>query len=275
MAQSLLGRAAVVLSAMIAAPALGAPPAALPFAEAVRAGDLLYLSGQIGAAPGSARPVAGGVAAEARQAMDNIGATLRRNGLDYADLVKCTVMLTDMKQWSAFNRVYAGYFPDGRYPARSAIGANALALGAGVEIECIARAAEPPRGINPGTPLGPYSQAVAANGLVYISGIVAFDAGRGRFADPVIEAQMRQLFANLDAVLAGAGLGRDAIVKTILFVKDAKDLPAINLAYAAYFSAPTKPARSTVPGADWGRPDIMIEMEAVAVARDRAAGEKP
>jgi 2-iminobutanoate/2-iminopropanoate deaminase len=112
-------------------------PKSLPFSEAVRVGDTLYLSGQLGIVPGSMRLVAGGMPAEARQTMENIKATLEAHGASMRDIVKCTVMLADMAEWAAFNEVYAAYFPD-RFPARSAFGAGGLALGARVEVECIA-----------------------------------------------------------------------------------------------------------------------------------------
>lgn len=108
----------------------------LPFSEAVRVGETLYLSGQIGrTADGKLPP---GIAAQARQTMDNIGATLIKAGASWDDVVKCTVMLDDMKDWPAFNAVYVSYFNPGKFPARSAFGADGLALGALVEVECIA-----------------------------------------------------------------------------------------------------------------------------------------
>ena len=113
-------------------------PATLPFSEAVRVGDTLYLSGQIGIEPGTMRLVAGGLENETRQTMDNIRTTLQAHGFAMDDLVKCTAMLADMSRWNQFNEVYRGYFPKGRYPARSALGASGLALGAQVEVECIA-----------------------------------------------------------------------------------------------------------------------------------------
>jgi reactive intermediate/imine deaminase len=112
-------------------------PTTLPFSEAVRVGDTLYLSGQIGVRPGTLELVPGGMKEQARQTMDNIRTTLEAHGYGMRDLVKCTVMLADMAKWSEFNAVYAGYF-DGRFPARSAFGAQGLALGAEVEVECIA-----------------------------------------------------------------------------------------------------------------------------------------
>lgn len=109
----------------------------LPFSESVRVGRLLFLSGQIGTAPESDELVEGGIRAEARQTMENIRSALERHGLGMKDLVKCTVMLADMAEWSTFNEVYRTFFDD-RFPARSAMGVNGLALGARVEVECIA-----------------------------------------------------------------------------------------------------------------------------------------
>lgn len=110
----------------------------LPFSEAVRVGDLLFLSGQIGAVPGETRLVEGGIGPETRQTMENIRRALERHGSSLDRVVKCTVMLADMAEWSAMNEVYAAFFPEGRRPARSALGASGLALGARVEIECTA-----------------------------------------------------------------------------------------------------------------------------------------
>ena len=112
-------------------------PATLPFSEGVRLGSLVLLSGQIGARPGTLELVPGGMAAEARQTMDNIRTTLEANGLSLANVVKCTVMLADMTEWGAFNEIYGTYFA-APYPARSAFGTNGLALGARVEVECMA-----------------------------------------------------------------------------------------------------------------------------------------
>ena len=108
----------------------------LPFSTAVRVGQMLYLSGQIGI-DGSGKLVSGGIAAETRQAMENIRLTLEQYGSSLDHVVKATVMLADMSEWTEMNKVYVTYFPK-HLPARSALGANGLALGARVEIECIA-----------------------------------------------------------------------------------------------------------------------------------------
>ena len=108
-----------------------------PFSEAVRVGDTLYLSGQVGTRPGTSELVPGGIAAETRQTLENIKSVLKRYGSSLDRVVKCTVFLADMAEWPRMNEVYRTFFK-GRFPARSAMGASGLALGARVEIECIA-----------------------------------------------------------------------------------------------------------------------------------------
>lgn len=110
----------------------------LPFSQAVRVGDVLYLSGALGNVPGKMELVPGGIEAETRQTMANIGAVLKENGLTFADIFKCTVMLADMSRWADFNKVYLEFFDPARLPARSAFGASGLALGAQLELECMA-----------------------------------------------------------------------------------------------------------------------------------------
>lgn len=109
----------------------------LPFSEASRVGNILFLSGMVGMRPGAMELVPGGMEAEARQALANLDLMLRSAGASRRDVVKCTVMLDDMSQWGRFNEIYVEFFGDHR-PARSAFGADGLALGAAVELECIA-----------------------------------------------------------------------------------------------------------------------------------------
>ncbi len=107
----------------------------LPFSDAVKVGDLLFMSGQIGLVDGKVPPT---IEAQTKAAMEGIGRVLKANGRSYDDVVKCTVMLDDIGEWAAFNKVYVTYFKPTMMPARSAFGADGLALGAKVEIECIA-----------------------------------------------------------------------------------------------------------------------------------------
>ena len=113
-------------------------PASLPFSEAVRVGNTVYLSGQMGIVPGEMRMAPGGIREQSRQTMENIKTTLEAHGMTMRNIVKCTVMLADISDWPAFNEVYRTFFDEGRFPARSAFGANALALGGRVEVECVA-----------------------------------------------------------------------------------------------------------------------------------------
>lgn len=109
-----------------------------PFSQAVRAGGLIHISGNIGNIPGTMKLAPGGIAAEAKQLMENVGAALTEAGSGFDRLVKCTVYLADMAEWAAFNKVYVTYFAPGRFPARTAIGAHQLIAGARVEMECVA-----------------------------------------------------------------------------------------------------------------------------------------
>jgi reactive intermediate/imine deaminase len=116
------------------APALQDRPA--PFSSAVRVGDVLYLSGAIGITPDGKLPDT--FDGQAKQTMENVRAALKARGAGWGDVFKCTVFIADMKNWPAFNAVYVPYFQPGKLPARSAVGVSALALGAQLELECLA-----------------------------------------------------------------------------------------------------------------------------------------
>jgi 2-iminobutanoate/2-iminopropanoate deaminase len=122
-------------------PSTGGAP--LPFSEAVQLGDTLYVSGQVGNLPGTLTLAPGGLGPEARQALENMKAVLERHGSSLDNVVKCTVFLADIKEWPAFNEIYRTFFTK-NLPARSALAASGLAIGARVEIECIAFV--PPKG---------------------------------------------------------------------------------------------------------------------------------
>ena len=109
----------------------------LPFSDAVRVGNMLYLSGQIGNVPGTLGLAPGGIKAETAQTMENIKAVLEANGSSLDRVIKATVMLADIAEWPAFNEVYVTYFP-GPKPARSAFAGSGLAMGARCEVEVIA-----------------------------------------------------------------------------------------------------------------------------------------
>ncbi|MEP6882731.1 MAG: Rid family detoxifying hydrolase [Dokdonella sp.] len=114
-----------------------AKAAGYPFSQAVRVDHTLYLSGQIGMDPKTGKLAEGGIASESRQAMQNIKDLLAEHSHSMDDVVKCTVMLADIKEWPAFNEIYRGFFKN-HFPARSAFAGSGLAMGARVEVECIA-----------------------------------------------------------------------------------------------------------------------------------------
>ncbi len=107
----------------------------LPFSESVKAGDLLILSGQIGIDPATNRLVEGGIQAQTKQILLNIQSILKKRGLKMSNIIKCTIMLDDMRTWGKMNEVYITFFSK-NLPARSAFGVDGLAMGAEVEIEC-------------------------------------------------------------------------------------------------------------------------------------------
>jgi reactive intermediate/imine deaminase len=139
-AMALLAGASLVNPAGAAEPEFynkGNPPGR-PFSLAVRTGDFIHLSGQMGTDDKGLVP--GGFEAQSRKAMDNIAEILKGMGLGMDSVVKCTVMIADMNKWPDFNKIYVTYFKPGRLPARSAFGVNGLALGGEIEIECLAYA---------------------------------------------------------------------------------------------------------------------------------------
>jgi 2-iminobutanoate/2-iminopropanoate deaminase len=109
----------------------------LPYSDAVRTGNLLFLAGTVGTLPGTRNLPEGGIQAETRQALENVKANLERHGSSLDRAVKCTVYLADIRDFDAMNAVYRDYFPANR-PARTTVGVAALPLGARIEIDCIA-----------------------------------------------------------------------------------------------------------------------------------------
>lgn len=113
------------------------PRPAGPYSQAVRAGNLLFVSGQIPLDPQTGEAPAGGIGAQAQRVLEKIGAILHSQGLDYRDVVKTTVFLRAMGEIGEFNAVYARYFPSGP-PARSCVEVSRLPGGVDLEIEAVA-----------------------------------------------------------------------------------------------------------------------------------------
>ena len=115
----------------------GLEPGRLPFSTVVEANGFVFIAGQIGDAPGSNGPVPGGIEPETRAMLDNVGRLLGAVGLGFADVVKCTVYITDFDEFAAMNAIYHESFPIDP-PVRATVGVSRLALGARIEIEVLA-----------------------------------------------------------------------------------------------------------------------------------------
>ena len=108
-----------------------------PFSQLVEANGFVFVAGQVGDDPAIGALAPGGIRAEVRQMLENVGARLRLAGLDLGDVVKATVYLTDMDDFAAYNEVYREYFPVDP-PTRATVGVSRLAIGASCEIEVVA-----------------------------------------------------------------------------------------------------------------------------------------
>jgi 2-iminobutanoate/2-iminopropanoate deaminase len=114
--------------------------------------------------------------------------------------------------------------------------------------------------------IGPYSQAVKVNGMVYTSGVVPLDPASGDVVGADITAQAERVFQSLSALLQDAGASMDSVVKTTCFLQDLNDFATFNEIYASYFTGDVTPARSTVQVAKLPK-GVLVEVEAVAVAK--------
>ncbi|MEP6637870.1 MAG: RidA family protein [Chloroflexota bacterium] len=115
----------------------GVEPGPYPFSQVVEANGFVFLAGQVGEAPGGHGVVPGGIEAETRAMLDNVGRLLEAVGLGFGDVVKCTVYLRDFADFAAFNAAYRTYFPT-EPPTRATVGVTALAEDFRVEIEVLA-----------------------------------------------------------------------------------------------------------------------------------------
>lgn len=114
-----------------------APAPVGPYNQAVLSGDTLYVSGQIALDPETGNMVQGGTAAETRQVMKNLGAVLQKAGMDFKNVVKCSIFIRDMNEFTLVNEIYREYFDD-QAPARETVEVSRLPKDASVEISCIA-----------------------------------------------------------------------------------------------------------------------------------------
>lgn len=224
-------------------------PAGRPYSYGVRVGQTLYLAGQLGRHPETgAQPE--GIEAQTRQAMENVGAILRADGLGHEHLVKCHVYLASMDDYAGMNKVYGSFFT-ARVPARTTVEAAAVPAGAAVEIACVAHAdlagisvVRPPDGSLP-APLGPYSAGVWAGDTLYLSGMGGQNPADRRVAERV-PAQVTQTLANIGTTLTAAGLGFADVVSATAYLTTASEMDGFDAAVAAPFGAAAVPSISLI-----------------------------
>lgn len=214
-------------------------PTDRPYSFGVRVGDRVYLAGQLGRRF-SAGEQPQGIEAQTLQAMENVGAILKADGLGHQHLVKCHVYLASMDDYQGMNKVYGSFF-SGRVPARTTVEAAAVPAGAAVEIACIAHAnleeisvVRPPEGSLP-APLGPYSAAVWAGDTLYVSGMGGQNPADRQVPERVPE-QVTQTLANIGTTLKAAGLGFEHVVGATAYVTTPGEMDGFAAAFGAPFA---------------------------------------
>lgn len=260
-----------VVPATNSARAVAALTGRSPFSGAVFANETLYLSGQSDVDPATGSR-SSDPAESTRQAMDNVGAILSSAELDYSHLVSCRLQLADMDDYQAVNTAYASYFTDSRYPARTTVQVKELVDGGGIEVTCIAykdsaatEVVRPPADEIPPA-LGPYSPAVMAGNMLYLSG----QGGRDPLTDQIsnlASEQTDRTIATIETTLRAADLSVGSVVAVNSYYPHSRDSEEIQTRMARAFVAGAAPARAHVPV---GRlpGDIAVEIT-VTAARGR------
>lgn len=240
----------------------------LPFAAAVELGDFVYVSGALGTLPGS-RSLADGTAAQVKQTLDNLDATLKRVGLDLSRVVEARVYLSDIRLFPAVDAEMGRRFGDA--PPTMTVVEAALALpGAEVEIAVLAArngvAIENVLPAGWSRPRGNYRRALRVGDHLFLAGQIGYDVKTGITAAGTA-AQARQALANVKSLVEAAGLSLKNVAGCRVFLADARDFPLLNEAWKEAF--PTDPpVRETLQG-KLGDTDLKIEVHCVAVQGPR------
>jgi 2-iminobutanoate/2-iminopropanoate deaminase len=237
----------------------------LPYSWAVLARNTLFVAGLTSRDPKTYQPVIGNVATQTRRALDNLGLILREAGMDYGDVVSCTVYLDDARAFGAMNEVYASFFTTAP-PARATVRARLTNPGFAVEIQCVAAQDDSrhvvPRSAGAQRQL-PFSPAIQVGNRLFLAGMVG--SGPDGLAKGDVAAQTWQTLENLRATLTAAEMSFDHVVSTTIFVADARHADAVSEVYAEALPA-HREARTTV-GASLMSPDALVEITMVAERR--------
>jgi len=227
-----------------------APPgtivAGIPYSPGVRAGDLLHVAGLMGTDPSGAL-VSGGIEAQTKKALDNIGLVLKAEGMDYKDVVLVNVYLADARDFDAMNKVYREVFPNNP-PVRATTQADLMLRDGLVEISAIAAPSNLPRRyLNPqgwsSNPL-PYSKGIAVGDYIFIAGLVSQNPQTGAPVAGDAKVQTKQILDNMKTLVESAGFKMADLVWSRVWLTDPRDFQMMNEVYRTYFGE-VPPTRAT------------------------------
>jgi reactive intermediate/imine deaminase len=245
--------AATVACSLIAFPQSNriiAPPgsriAGIPTSPGVRASDLLHVAGTMGT-DGAGNLVSGGIEAQTRRALENIGEVLKAGGMAFKDVVSVNVYLADARDFDAMNKVYREFFPTNP-PVRATTQADLMLRDGLIEITAIAARPDLPRRyLNPPgwstNPL-PYSKGIAVGDYIFVAGLVSQNPQTGSAVEGDIRVQTKQILDNARALVETAGFRMSDVVWSRVWLSDARDFQPMNEVYRPYFGE-IPPTRAT------------------------------
>ena len=243
----------------------------LPFSEYRESGDLVYLAGALGNVPGTLEIVPGGIEAQVRQTLDNLGVTLQGLGLDFSRVAAVNVYLHDIRHFSAMNAVYREYFGEDP-PTRATVEAGIALPGALIEISMVAVSQDVERRvINPEamkSPELPYSWGIEAGDTLFIAGATARDPDTYQPVAGGVPEQMRRIMGNIGLVLEAAGMDYGQVANCRVFLDDPRAFGEMNEVYREFFPA-DPPTRATVE-ARLANPLFLAEVQCVASRSERS-----
>lgn len=243
----------------------------LPFSEYRESGNLVYLAGALGNVPGTLDLVPGGIEAQVRQTMDNLGATLETAGLDFSRVAAVNVYLSDVRHFQAMNEVYRGYFPEDP-PTRATVEAAIAIPGALVEISMVAVKQGVEREvINPEamkSPELPYSWGIKAGDTLFVAGATARDPDTYQPVAGGVTEQMQRIMGNIGLVLEAGGMDYANVANCRVFLDDPRTFGEMNAAYREFFPE-DPPTRATVE-ARLANPLFTAEVQCVASSAERS-----
>jgi len=218
----------------------------IPFSPAVRAGDLLHIAGTMGTDTNGS-VVGGGIEAQTKRTLDNIGTILKAAGMGFKDVVSVNVYLADARDFDAMNKVYREVFSTNP-PVRATVQADLMLRDGLVEISAIAARSDLPRRyINPqgwsANPL-PYSKGIAVGDYLFLAGLVSQTPQTGAAVPGDVKIQTKQILDNAGTLAEAAGFKMADMVWSRVWLSDTRDFQSMNEVYRTYFGD-IPPTRAT------------------------------